>query len=271
MVMDNSISLSRSFTPNAVPNAQPKPADGENPPPSHKLDVVQMAPMIGQVAGDLKAGEQVTVSYEGDKLVISKVGPDRWDKFKVAAADVGRTTFRVARGVVEQDPSFAFRESLEVAKNSVERILPAELSGVIGQGLYPVMRGVLTAIDIHKAVKTTTAMKEAKAKEVEQHKAGNLTYRAPIGMADKIVDYAHVGTDAAGLLAIASTMTKVHLPGAVYFAAAAVIGDIVAGGWHAMRFATQGAAMIKSAGTDEEKPLSKPSGTELEKPQPKTA
>jgi hypothetical protein len=268
MVMDNSISLSRSLANNAVPAPQPnKTKEGEAPGETHKLDVVQMSPMIGKLADNLKNGETIIVSVnQNDSTIkISKEGPDRfqrnWENIKIASADVGRGVFRGARGVVEQDPSFAFREAIEVSKNSVERLLPAELGAAYAKGLYPVMRIGLSAIDVHKAIKTTAAYKEAKAQEAEQHKAGNLAFKAPVNMADKLIDYMHIGTDVAGLLSIATTATRLNIPGAAYFAAAAVIGDVIAGGWHAMRFATQGAAMIRAKG-EEDKPQGTPAGTE---------
>ncbi|MGV8118719.1 MAG: hypothetical protein AB2L14_03040 [Candidatus Xenobiia bacterium LiM19] len=225
--MDNTISGINNYAqfPGAAQRLPaPEKKEGEPPASSNLMDLVKTSQPLMGMCGGLKAGEKVIFSVDGDKLIVSKEGPDGWDKFKAAAADTSRTAFRVARGVVEQDPSFAFRESVEVAKSSVERILPPELGRAMQTGLYPVLRVVLSAIDVHKAIKTkrdTTA-----------------------SVADKIIDYGHILTDAGGLLAIAAPLANLSLPGVGYFAGAAIIGDIVAGGWHALRFAAQGASKL---------------------------
>jgi len=227
MHMDNTISGINNYAqfPGAAQRLPaPEKKEGEPPANSNLMDLVKTSQPLMGMCGGLKAGEKVIFSVDGDKLIVSKEGPDGWDKFKAAAADTSRTAFRVARGVVEQDPSFAFRESVEVAKSSVERILPPELGRAMQTGLYPVLRVVLSAIDVHKAIKTkrdTTA-----------------------SVADKIIDYGHILTDAGGLLAIAAPLANLSLPGVGYFAGAAIIGDIVAGGWHALRFAAQGASKL---------------------------
>ncbi|MHC9543484.1 MAG: hypothetical protein AB9903_28570 [Vulcanimicrobiota bacterium] len=225
--MDNTISGINNYAqfPGAAQRLPaPEKKEGEPPANSNLMDLVKTSQPLMGMCGGLKAGEKVIFSVDGDKLIVSKEGPDGWDKFKAAAADTTRTAFRVARGVVEQDPSFAFRESVEVAKSSVERILPPELGRAMQTGLYPVLRVVLSAIDVHKAIKTKRDVSAS--------------------VADKIVDYGHILTDAGGLLAIAAPLANLSLPGVGYFAGAAIIGDIVAGGWHALRFAAQGASKL---------------------------
>jgi hypothetical protein len=226
--MDNSISGINGYSqmPGAMKRLPAAEKKEEEQPPAHSnlLDLVKTSqPMMG-MCGNLKSGEKIIFSVDGDKLIVAKEGPDGWDKFKTAAADTSRAAFRVARGVVEQDPSFAFRESVEVAKSSVERILPSELGRAVQTGLYPVLRVVLSAIDVHKAMKTKRDVSAS--------------------IADKIVDYGHILTDVAGLASIAAPLTNLNLPGAAYLAGAAIIGDIVAGGWHALRFAAQGAQKL---------------------------
>gem|GEM_PF-1584430 len=236
--MDNNISGVNSYSQipgpmKKLPAAEKK--EGEPPAQSNLMDLVKTSTPLMGMCGDLKSGQKVIFSVDGDKLIVSKEGPDGWDKFKAAAADTSRAAFRVARGVVEQDPSFAFRESVEVAKSSVERILPSELGKAVQTGLYPVLRVVLTAIDVHKAVKTKRD--------------------STATTADKLIDYGHILTDAGGLVAIAAPLVNLSLPGAGFFAGAAIIGDIVAGGWHALRFASQGAQRLA---LDNDKP--KPGG-----------
>lgn len=206
-----------------------------------QIDLAKLAQPIVGVGNNLKAGEKVTISIDGDKVVISKEGPDVWDKLKTASNDTLRGAFRVARGMVEQDPSFAFREAMEVSRNSVSRVMPESLSSAINVGLYPVMRSVLTAIDIHKAIKT------------KREPTANL--------ADKLVDYTHVATDVGGLIAIAGNLApRLSIPGIGYFAAAAIVGDIIAGAWHAMRFASQGLSRLKMEEKDGTGQNQKPSG-----------
>ena len=223
----DSILASSTGIPVNIPPPQNQSAQKEENNPVSQSEMAKIA-MMG-AGSNLSVGEKVTISIEGDKVTISKEGPDGWDKFKNAAGDTTRAVFRFARGMVEQDPSFAFRESLEVAKSSVQRMLPDPLSGVIGKGLYPCMRVVLTAIDVHKAVKTKRELNTS--------------------MADKLIDYGHVVTDAAGLLAIGGPMVPAlaRLTGgwAGFLAGAAVIGDIIAGAWHALQFTAQGLQKMK--------------------------
>ncbi len=142
----------------------------------------------------------------------------------------------MVRVSAEHDPTFVLREALEVARGSVDRISPGEeVTKLVGHGVYPVMRCVFTAVDVAKAMKT---QKDPLANKV-----------------DKYVDYGHVATDVAGLLAIAPDAAKlvgltkvasmIAIPGAQYFAAAAVIGDYLAGAYHAVRLASQGSARMK--------------------------
>lgn len=236
----DSINTSGAMPGNILPSKS-QSKEGENP--VTQSDLAKLA-LMG-ASGNLRVGEKVTISLEGDKVTISKEGPDTWDRIKSAASDTARGAFRLARGVVEQDPSFAFRESLEVAKNSVERMTPTHLTEVIGKGLYPCMRVVLTAIDVHKAVKTT--------------REGASTM-----LADKLVDYGHIATDVAGLAAIGGPLIPAlaRIPGSwtTYLAGAAIIGDIIAGAWHALRFTSQGLQRMKmeKEGINDQKPPVQP-------------
>ncbi|MDQ7823415.1 MAG: hypothetical protein RDV48_11515 [Candidatus Eremiobacteraeota bacterium] len=243
--MDNTIPVTRTYTPPQSSPAPAKPSGDEAKESPPGVDMAKLAQPILGVGNNLKAGEKVTISMDGDKVIISKEGPDGWDKFKQVSADATRAVFRTGRALVEQDPSFAFRESLEISKNSVERMLPEEIRPVLGAGLYPVVRTVLTAIDVHKAIKTK--------------RDGAAT------TADKLVDYGHIATDVAGLLAIASPIVaRTPLPGASYFAVAAVIGDIIAGAWHALRFAGQG--LSKLSLDKEDKPAGQNNGGDQKPP-----
>lgn len=185
------------------------------PTPLPNADILALSTSLASLGKDLKPGESVRVKIEGEKLVeVSKEGPDRWAGFKRVVSDVVVSTGQV----LKEDPSFAFREAVEIGR---QRILtdrhPGVASKVMG-GLVPAVRGVALLLDMHKAINT--------------HNNPDAPLTA------KVVDYGHVATDVLGLIGSLHHVVPAlaSVPGMEALAVTGVIGDIVAFGFHSLDY-----------------------------------
>lgn len=172
---------------------------------------------VVNVGDGLKPGEKVTVTIDGKQVIeIKKEGKTGWQQFEETTKKAMKGALVTGMEVLKNDPSFAFREAVMVSKGSVMKVVPETLKELGDKGVYPTIRVGLLAIDLMKLYKT---MKEP---------------GTPI--IDKIVDIGHIVTDVAGVVAVAVPFLPGPIPGAVYLSAAAIVGDIISGGWHAIRY-----------------------------------
>jgi hypothetical protein len=236
--MDSTSGINFAHTPSGNKKADPPPvkppeAQGTDDVHQNQVDTLQMAQALSNAGDSLRTGEKLTYSFENGKVTVSKEGPDRWAKFKEIASDTTRTGMKVLRGTSEQDPSLAFRGAIDASKVIIGSLSPGEEVGkIVEHQMYPIARCVLTAVDIAKAIQT-------------RNDKGATT-------ADKIADYAHVGTDALGIVAVAPDIARMvglskyapmlAIPGAPQMAALAVIGDVMVGAYHILRMPAQAPA-----------------------------
>lgn len=140
--------------------------------------------------------------------------PDTW------LAQVGRLAISARRevaAIVEQDPAFAFREAARLLRDRVVTDLPDAVADKALEVYAPAVRLGTFVLDMGKARRTL------------EDPSSNAT--------DRVVDVSHVITDAVGVagfvvLAVPAGATGVGTT----LAAVAVAGDLVAYGYHLLRY-----------------------------------
>lgn len=184
---------------------------------SPEVEKLLLSAQLATLGEKMKDGDKITVSVDGENtLQVFKEGRDRWKEFKMRAADISRAVARGASDVVEQDPMFVFMRSVDAVKGSATMYVPEGVRGYVDQGLPAALRGIAMALNIVKARKTSQR-------------------RDASGM-DKSVDFARIGTDAMGLAGNVGMIIAKGATWAPYLAAAGVVGDVLAFGYHAMDY-----------------------------------
>ena len=183
-------------------------------------DLVQLSGALGE----LKSGDKVTINLDGkQKVEIIKTSKPFGQKFTEAAQAVGAQVYEA----VSADPSFSFRESVQLAKGTIVREAPELIQSLVDKGLLPTVRAASLGIDIHKAIAT---LKDPAA-----------------GLIRKTVDVVHCLTDIAGLIGSLSPIIPFAAPAAPILTAVALIGDVMAFGSHSMAYVQQKALKAKQA------------------------
>lgn len=182
-------------------------------------EIIRMSGELAAMGRDLKPGDRIVVKVDGQNVAeVTKEGADRWTSFKTMVSDTATSVVRAANSAIQEDPSFTFREAVDVAR---QRVLKVDLEGlrdVTLKGLVPAARGIALMLDVYRAKKTW-----------ENEEAG---------LIDKLIDGGHVVTDVAGVIgALPEVLPALRaVPGIQGFLMAAVIGDIVAFGYHFLRW-----------------------------------
>lgn len=180
-------------------------------------DTVALTQAMAAYAGNLKPGEIVRVRMGNEEVAsIVKEGPSNWDRFKKSTRDISAKMLDVSKEAIETDPSFVFRETVEMAKEPLTQAAPETIKELSLKGLYPGVRAGVLFLDIRKAWKTFKNPKST--------------------LADKVVDVGHCITDVGGLAGAAAPLVGLAIPGAPILAAAAIVGDIIAFGYHTLMY-----------------------------------
>lgn len=187
--------------------------------PISREELVRMSSELASMGKDLKPGDRIVVRVDGQAVAeVSKEGPDRWNTFKSMVSDTAQGVVSAANTAIQEDPSFTFREAIEVARQRVEKTDLEGLKDVTLKGLVPAARGIALMLDVYRAKKTFENPEST--------------------FIDKFIDGGHVATDVAGLVgALPQVLPALKgVPGINGFLMAAVIGDIVAFGYHFLRW-----------------------------------
>lgn len=195
-------------------NNAPRPSG-----PISREEIVRMSSELAAMGRDLKPGDRIVVRVEGQAIAeVVKEGPDRWTSFKTMVTDTAQGAIRAANTAIQEDPSFTFREAIEVARQRVEKTDLEGMKDVTLKGLVPAARGIALMLDIYRAKKTFDNPEST--------------------FIDKFIDGGHVVTDVAGVIgALPAVLPALKaVPGVNGFLMAAVIGDIVAFGYHFLRW-----------------------------------
>jgi hypothetical protein len=131
-----------------------------------------------------------------------------------------------ANEVVQTDPAFAFRETVETVKDTLTQAAPEPVKGLAIKGLYPGVRAGVLALDIYKAYKS---LKDPNA-----------------GLAEKVINVGHCFTDVGGLAAAVAPIFGLALPGAAVLAAVAYTADIIVFGFHTLGYFGKKVDQIKA-------------------------
>ncbi|MFP4498833.1 MAG: hypothetical protein ACLFQV_11530 [Vulcanimicrobiota bacterium] len=231
--------------PDNQPVSQAKPEDTG-------VDTVAITQALSANTGNLKPGETISVSM-GKKEVatITKEGPNNWDKMGRAMKTFGMKTVDITKEAIEIDPAFAFRETIEVAKEPLTQAVPETIKSMALKGLYPGMRAGVLFLDAKKAWNT---LKDPEA-----------------NLVDKIVDVGHCVTDVGGLVGAVAPLVGLAIPGANILAATAVVGDIISFGYHALRWVSKKYEAHKKIQAEQENSTIKPQNPdELNNPNKKS-
>lgn len=187
--------------------------------PISREELIRMSSDLAAMGRDLKPGDRIVVRVEGQAIAeVTKEGPDRWTSFKTAVTDTAQGAIRAANTAIQEDPSFTFREAIEVARQRVEKTDLEGMKDITLKGLVPAARGIALMLDVYRAKKTFDNPEST--------------------FIDKFIDGGHVITDVAGVIgALPQVLPALKaIPGVNGFLMAAVIGDIVAFGYHFLRW-----------------------------------
>lgn len=186
------------------------------------------------VSEKLKKGEKATITVEDNKIIVEKKGSDFWQKAKTGTLNALDLGSGMLKAVAQEDMSITVQAGSKLITSQYMETLR---EGVVPQGfekIYnPVLRGVITAIDADKAIKS---------------------FKNPdVSTLDRIVNTTRVATDVAGLLSYAAPLlTRLPIPGIAGVAAAlavgetiAVAGDIIGATYSAVKLGSKGLDFIQ--------------------------
>lgn len=180
-------------------------------------DTIALTQAMAGLGSNLTVGEKVSLKVGKETVAeVIKEGESNWDKLSKAAGNFGRRAVIETREAIDTDPAFAFRESVEMVKDTLTQGAPETVAQAAIKGLYPGVRAGVLALDIYKAWKT---LKDPNA-----------------GKAEKIIDVAHCITDVGGLVAAAAPLFGLAIPGVAALAAIAYTADIVVFGFHSLGY-----------------------------------
>lgn len=230
MPTTSSLTWAQAVSGAAVPKAvAPKQADAEPKLPQDKVTVGEPGPepferfldsdaIAAVVSGGMKNGETVTIKSEGQVVLeIKKEGLTRLDRFAAFTTDTIKATAAEVSNVVQQDPSFAFKEAALLVKDQVYSGVPSEFTGIAEQAFLPMIRVVAIALDVKKAIDTYKSEKATRT--------------------DRLIDGGHLLTDVAGLAgAVSFAIPGVSGAVRVGLTAAGLVGDVAAYGYHVMKY-----------------------------------
>lgn len=187
------------------------------PPPASFANADREGNLYGvfqEACAQMDPGDRVTLSSEDLGTVEIRKGEltglERMGRVLADAASRGPAQLA---SLVAADPSFAFRQLARLLHNVVAEGVPAPIRQAADKGFYPLVRAASMAFDA------------AQAHETVRNPEASRT--------DRAVDVAHVATDVVGLVGLGLMMTPAGFPiiGA-HLAAAAVLGDVGAYGYH---------------------------------------
>lgn len=202
--------------------ATPPPEEHPTPRPDPRqpdLRDIRGAAELAALGKDLRPGDKIIVRLGPDQVAeISKEGPDRWNSFKAVISDIGISTVRALNEAIQEDPSFTLREAVEIAKRRIQETNLEGLKDMTLNGLVPAVRAVALALDVMQARRTFS--------------------HPEAGFVDKVIDGGHVITDIMGVLGSLTGLVPAlsAIPGVQHFVTTAVTADIVAFGYHLLRW-----------------------------------
>ncbi|MCD4783687.1 MAG: hypothetical protein K8T10_07650 [Candidatus Eremiobacteraeota bacterium] len=180
-------------------------------------DTIALTQAMAGLGSNLEVGEKVSLKVGRETVAeVVKEGESNWDRFSTAASNFGKRAVMETKEMIDADPAFAFRESVEMVKDTLTQGAPETVATSAISGLYPGVRAGVLALDIYKAWKT---LKDPTSSKTE-----------------KFLDVAHCITDVGGLVAAAAPMFGIAFPGMAALAAIAYASDIIVFGFHSLGY-----------------------------------
>lgn len=225
---NNTISTNQGYISHAAPlSGKAKKTKGKGDPEEvTPLDTIALSQALSGIGAELKSGEKVQVKYNGEMLIeVSKKGESNWDKFAGTMGGAGKVALDSAQDIIEADPSFVFRKTIGIVKDTIIEKAPDLVKAGTELALYPTVRIGALGLDIYKAWKS---LKDPNA-----------------NLAEKIINVAHCVTDLGGVVASVAPLMGLAIPGLGAMAVIAHAADIAVFGVHSLGFLRDSAKKVR--------------------------